>query len=81
MACNSSARTLDRRLRREETTFRELCTNVRHEQAKEMLEQQDLQISEIAYRLGYGEPANFSRAFARMAGVSPVSFRRMGKGH
>jgi AraC-like DNA-binding protein len=81
MACNSSARTLDRRLRREETTFRELCTTVRYEQAKEMLEQQDLQISEIAYRLGYGEPANFSRAFARMAGVSPVSFRRMGKGH
>jgi AraC-like DNA-binding protein len=24
-----------------------------------MLEQQDLRISEIAYRLGYGEPANF----------------------
>jgi AraC-like DNA-binding protein len=80
-ACNSSARTLDRRLRKEATTFRELCAAVRHEQAKEMLEQDRLQISEIAYRLGYGEPANFSRAFSRMTGMPPGSFRRRRNDH
>ncbi|WP_265282906.1 helix-turn-helix domain-containing protein [Verminephrobacter aporrectodeae] len=34
-----------------------------------------LSIATIAYALGYADPAYFSRAFTRDAGLSPRSFR------
>ena len=36
----------------------------------------DASIAEIAYILGYGDPANFRRAFRRWTGQSPGRFRR-----
>jgi AraC-like DNA-binding protein len=74
-ACNCSTRTLDRRLSLEATSFRTLATAVRHAQAQELLEEENLRISEIAFRLGYGDAANFARAFRKMAGETPTSYR------
>ncbi|WP_428357666.1 helix-turn-helix domain-containing protein [Methyloprofundus sp.] len=34
-----------------------------------------LSIIEIAFQLGYTNPANFTRAFNRWAGMSPSKFR------
>ena len=34
-----------------------------------------MQVSEIAYMLGYSDPAYFARVFAQAAGESPSAFR------
>ena len=35
----------------------------------------DLPVTSIAYTLGFSDPAYFSRAFARVEGLSPRAFR------
>jgi AraC family transcriptional activator of pobA len=34
-----------------------------------------MQVAEIAYMLGYGDPAYFARVFAKATGESPSAFR------
>ncbi len=70
-----SARTLDRYLKREESSFRDLAIEVRNRRARKFLLDGKLPVSQIAYRLGYTDVANFSRAFRRANGVSPSDFR------
>lgn len=48
---------------------------IRLQKAKEMLETTELNISEIAYSVGFNDPNYFSRAFAREFGQSPSSYR------
>ncbi|MEM7157476.1 MAG: AraC family transcriptional regulator [Myxococcota bacterium] len=52
----------------------QLC---RIEEAKRMLAQTPLNLSEIGQRVGYTDPAGFSRAFRREVGVSPRQYRRV----
>jgi len=40
-----------------------------------MLEDPSLKLEEIADRLGYSTPANFTRAFRRWTGSAPGRFR------
>ncbi|MCU0563462.1 MAG: helix-turn-helix domain-containing protein [Desulfobacterales bacterium] len=49
---------------------------LRIEEAKQMLEASDLPIDEVASEVGYTEPAAFRRIFKRLAGVSPLEYRR-----
>lgn len=44
--------------------------------AKELLAATDLSLSEIADRLGYSNPYNFSRAFRQKVGCSPSDWKR-----
>ncbi|MGD1877631.1 MAG: helix-turn-helix domain-containing protein [Kiloniellaceae bacterium] len=44
-------------------------------EARRALAYTSLQIAEIAYMLGYSDPAYFARVFARAAGESPSAFR------
>lgn len=71
-----SSRTLTRRLADEGVTFRDLSKAIRHERACEMLRSQRLPISQIAFRLGYTDLANFTHAFQAMAGMSPRAYRQ-----
>ena len=71
---NISPRTLNRYLEREGTTFRELSGRIQHELAKERLTAGAMSITEVAYSLGFGDPANFTRAFRDREGVSPREF-------
>ena len=71
-----SERTLQRRLSYHETTFNELHDLTRFDRAKELLQDRSISLSEISYELGYANPANFTRAFRRWAGVSPRQYRR-----
>lgn len=73
---NLSARTLDRHLKREHCSFRELALRVRHDKACELLQAGELSITQIAYELGYTDAANFTRAFRRAAGRAPSAHRR-----
>ena len=70
-----SARTLDRYLKKEASSFRDLAIDVRNGRAQKLLREGQLPISQIAYRLGFTDVANFSRAFRRANGVSPSDFR------
>lgn len=68
-------RTLHRRLQDEGTSFQEILDEVRYSLAMEYLKSQDMTIQELAYTLGYGDTANFRRAFKRWTGVAPSCFR------
>jgi AraC-like DNA-binding protein len=45
-------------------------------QARALLEQADLPMKEISWRLGFAHPAAFTTAFRRAAGMSPAQYRR-----
>ncbi len=45
-------------------------------QAKQLLNQTDLTIAEIAYRLGFEHPQSFSKLFRQRTHLSPAAFRR-----
>ncbi|ADJ61540.1 AraC family transcriptional regulator [Herbaspirillum seropedicae] len=68
--------TLQRRLRTAGLTYQELLLEVRKDMALEYLKDPDLQISELAFLLGYSEISAFSRAFQRWHGMSPTEWRR-----
>lgn len=54
---------------------------LRMERARDLLETTDLTVSEVARRVGYGDPAHFSRAFKRSERLSPNAFREQLRGH
>ncbi len=64
-------RTLHRRLVEEGTSFRQLLEDVRHSLAMEHVKSGRFTLEQIAYTLGYSDPANFRRAFKRWEGVAP----------
>jgi AraC-like DNA-binding protein len=71
-----SPRTLKRRLKEEGTSFLELLNDRRQRDACDLLAKSDLPVRDVARRLGYENPANFTRAFSRASGVTPTAFRR-----
>ncbi len=71
---NVSARTLDRHLALEGTNLRELKVAIRNERACQMLREGRHGVSQIAYRLGYSDMANFSRSFKRINAMTPTEF-------
>lgn len=71
---NISPRTLNRYLEREGTTFRALSGRIQHELARERLLAGAMSITEVAYSLGFNDPANFTRAFRDREGVSPREY-------
>lgn len=72
---NISARTLQRRLNDWGVTFEELVDEYRRERALKLMLRADHSILEVAYSLGYSDPAHFTRAFKRWTGISPKSYR------
>jgi AraC-like DNA-binding protein len=71
----TSPRTLQRRLNRRGICFWALVEQSRFEIAGALLRDTELQVQEIATRLGYSTPGGFSRAFTRWAGCTPSDFR------
>lgn len=74
--CGMSARTLQRRLDQEGASFTAVVDAVRLRHAKRLLQRPDLPMTEIAFRLGYSDPAHFTRAFRRLAKITPTHYRR-----
>ncbi len=69
-------RTLQRRLRKEGTSFQALTDEVRQARAIYFLRKTRLSIAEIAHELGYAESSAFIRSFKRRTGKSPGRFRQ-----
>jgi AraC-like DNA-binding protein len=70
-----SRQTLYRRLKAEGVTFEEILDAKRRELAIRYLAVERASVKAAAYRLGFSDPAAFSRAFKRWMGVSPSDFR------
>lgn len=56
-------------------TFPEYLSQFRLNKAKEILEKENIQISEIAHIVGYSDYAHFSKAFKKQTGLSPKEYR------
>ncbi len=74
-ALDLSTRTLQRRLAKEKTSFRELLETARMDEAVQLLADPELTIASLAHRLGYAEPSAFSHAVRAHFGLSPRSLR------
>ncbi|MFZ5723581.1 MAG: AraC family transcriptional regulator [Pseudomonadota bacterium] len=72
----TTARTLQRRLRDENTSFQKLRDGLRYRQAQSMLRDERMDVATIAATLGFSEPTTFHRAFKSWSGLSPTEFRR-----
>lgn len=72
---NMSIRKLHRELAARGSSFREIRDGVIYETARTALANSDAPIKEIAHRLGYSETSAFTRAFKRIGGTSPVTYR------
>lgn len=68
-------RTLNRRLEELGCTFRGLVNEVRYDIARQLLENTDMPIAEIAATLDYSAPSAFTRAFGQWSGMSPAAWR------
>lgn len=56
-------------------TIERYLIRLRIEKAKELLTYKDINVSEVAYRLGYASAAHFSRQFKKIVGMSPSIYR------
>lgn len=73
---NLSERTLRRRLNAECSSYQQLVVHWRQQMAQHYLTHTTLQVQQIAYLLGYADPANFGRAFRQQCNISPRQFRQ-----
>lgn len=71
----TSARTLQRRLKSSGIDFEALRDETRRGEALRLLAMRRYSATEIAYMVGYSDPAHFTRAFKRWTGSVPSRFR------
>lgn len=70
-----SARTLQRQLAAEGTSFSEVVDEARIALARTYVAEGRLSVTEIAFVLGFADTSTFSRAFKRWTGASPRGYR------
>ncbi|QIA63283.1 helix-turn-helix domain-containing protein [Vibrio astriarenae] len=70
-----SKRTLQRRLKENGHSFKQLKEIFRQEASSRLLRETALPIEEIGWKVGYNDLSNFNRAFKGWAGLSPAVYR------
>lgn len=70
-----SPRTIKRKLAERGTTFSEIRDDLRRQRALLLLDNRELSIGDVAARLGYSELPNFTRAFRKWTGKTPLAYR------
>ena len=68
-------RSLQRMIEDEGTTYRSLLDRIRMSRALALIRETDCSLTDIAFMTGYSDPAHFSRAFKRLFGIAPSSYR------
>ena len=58
----------------------DLITEIRLKRALELLKNDVVTVSEIAYRVGYSSPSYFNKVFKKTFNVSPGEVRKKGSG-
>lgn len=74
-ALKMTARTLNRRLRDEGTSFQDIKDALRRDMAIRALQHGTNSIEQIAFDTGFSAPANFHRAFRKWTNRTPGSYR------
>ena len=75
-ALSMHRRTLNRRLKAQNTTFQHVLDEVRFNVARQLLAESDIALDDIAATLGYAGVSPFMRTFRRWAGTTPARWRR-----
>lgn len=75
-AMHMSERSLQRRLRIEGLTWRQLVETTRQQVMTPMLAVPGMPITDVALTLGYSHATSFSRAFRRRHGITPRHYRK-----
>jgi AraC-like DNA-binding protein len=76
-----SVSSLQRDLRAEGTSYRELLTRIRKDLATELLAEDRLSIAQVAFMTGYADQSAFSRAFKTWTGRTPSRYRQDREGN
>ena len=66
---------MQRKLKAQGTTYRELLHDVRIAMAMELLANSDISMTRLAERLCYTDLANFTKAFSEHTGTPPSNWR------
>lgn len=72
-------RTLSRRLRAGGMGYRAISNEMRFGVARQLLQDTQLPLGQIAAALGYSEASAFTRAFRRWSGLTPTAWRSEGR--
>jgi len=80
-ACRMRPRSLERQLAAEDTSFRKILDDVRHQTALALVMETDRPLTKIAMETGFTTPSSFTRAFRRWTGVSPSDKRAIVRNH
>lgn len=73
MTTNSFCRYFKKRTRK---SYIDFLTEIRIGQAKKLLQQGDLSISQISYEVGFNNLSNFNRKFKEVCSITPTEFKR-----
>ena len=57
----------------------EFIRNIRLEQAARLLEEQKINVTQVAYTVGFNNPAHFSTVFKKQFGISPTEYAEKAK--
>ena len=76
---NISTKTLQRKLKAQNYTFKFLLDDVRLNSAHELLNQENLPLADISINLGFCEPRSFYRWFQKLTGITPGDYRTRNK--
>ena len=78
--CGLNAGTFSRYFKKEhKVTFRGYLINYRIFKARELLENPNVMVTDIAYTVGFNDPSYFTRMFRRIVGVSPSRYHQAHK--
>jgi AraC-like DNA-binding protein len=72
---NMTARTLQRKLANEDSSYQTLLDHIRLERASDMLNNTPLTIQDIAFNLGFSDGRSFHRSFKNWTGRTPGEYR------
>lgn len=73
---NMSARTIQRRLKKENSSYQQVADEARKVIAINYLNTDSYPLKQISFLMGYNELSAFSRSFKRWTGFTPASYRK-----
>lgn len=78
---SQSERSLQRRFQENATHFRQILDETRMEVVKQKILDDNVDLVELTFALGFGDQSSFQRAFKRWFGITPKKFMRLQNPH